>query len=101
MKSATWYWMKGFLLNFLNVGVLFYWIATMVILKNRYTDEPSYIFMYFSITLLVYFITDLIKIFFARKLKKLLTSKSLLNLEKLVGFIMIAFGIGVAIKGFH
>ncbi len=99
VKPASWYWMKGFLLNFLNVGVLFYWITSMIILKNRYSEQPTYVFIYFAITLIAYFITDLLKIFFARKLKNLLTTKSLLNLEKMVGFIMMAFGIGVALRG--
>ena len=100
VAQSSWYALKGFLLNFLNVGVLFYWITSMVILKNRYAEQPGKVFLYFGITLGAYFVTDLIKIFFARKLKRLLTPKSLLILEKTIGFIMMAFGIGVALKGF-
>lgn len=102
--SLTMYVVKGFFVNFLNVGVLAYWLTTIVTLRAALQDnpkEPSLITAYFIATIAAYFGTDLIKIFAAQKLKKRLTDEFLVKIERTVGFVLIAFGAFLIIRGYY
>jgi len=100
--NAPWYvyFLKGFFLNLLNVGVLAWWLTTMVVVSGSVDHDQILMGVYFAVTLLTYFAVDLVKIFFARKLKKRLTPMVLLKIEKTIGVILIVFGIFLSFRGY-
>ncbi len=97
------YFAKGFLMNFLNVGVLAYWLTTTVTLQATLTGDPNarqLTMIYFIATVAAYFGTDLIKIFAAHRIKKWLTPLVLIKIERLVGVILIVFGAFLILRGY-
>lgn len=61
---------KGYFLNFINIGVLAFWLGTVLVVSPTLKMNQTAIFWYFGTILFGYFITDLGKIFLAKKLKK-------------------------------
>jgi threonine/homoserine/homoserine lactone efflux protein len=84
---------KGFGINGINPFVLLFWIsiASVVQLKQSFT-ESDYLFYYVGILFTVFFI-DLIKAFIAKQLAPLVTDSVLIWLNKLVGILMIGYGV--------
>lgn len=91
---------KGFLMNFLNMGVLGYWLATSLVMKANVKGDNTLLFYYFLTTILAYFFTDVAKVLFAKNLRKKLTPALLVNIEKTVGIILIGFGILMIARGY-
>ncbi|MFN3952294.1 MAG: LysE family translocator [Thermaurantimonas sp.] len=90
---------KGFLINFMNVGVLAYWMTSIVIIGNRYEYEIQKMLLYFSITIGTYFSVDVIKIIFARKMRDYLTPTHMHRMNAAVSLILGIFGLLLIIKG--
>ncbi|MDC6404221.1 MULTISPECIES: LysE family translocator [Maribacter] len=91
---------KGFLLNFINIGVLVFWLGVIIIVGPSLDNEPSRIRVFFTTMILSYFITDLFKILLAKQLKKKLTGTRIRLIKKGIGIILIVCGIVLIIKGF-
>lgn len=84
---------KGFSINGINPFVMLFWIsiASLVSLK---TDWKSFqVFNYYSGILLTVFVIDLGKSFIAKQLSHLVTPRLMGILNKLVGLIIIFFGL--------
>ena len=92
--------LKGFFLNFINIGVLGFWLGLIVVIGPTLNMNPSHIFWYFSTIIISYFITDLGKIFLAKKLKKKLTPIVIYKIKKTMGVLLIIFGVFLLLKGF-
>ncbi|WP_456378378.1 LysE family translocator [Lutibacter sp.] len=92
--------LKGFLLNFINVGVLAFWLGMIVIIGSNLQMNPSKIFNYFTIILVSYLITDIGKIVLAKQLKKKLTPKRAYKVKRIMGIVLMVFGIFLILKGF-
>ncbi len=91
---------KGFFLNFINIGVLGFWLGLIVVIGPTLDMNPNHIFWYFTTIIISYFITDLGKIFLAKKLKKKLTVNIIYRIKKTMGVLLIIFGVGLILKGF-
>jgi len=91
---------KGFFLNFINVGVLAFWLGMLVVIGPTLDMKPSSIATYFGFILLGYFITDLGKIFLAKKLKSKLTPAISYKIKRSMGILLMLIGIIMAAKGF-
>lgn len=91
---------KGFFLNFINIGVLGFWLGLIVVIGPTLDMNPTHIFWYFTTIITSYFITDLGKIFLAKKLKRKLTPLVIYKIKKTMGILLIIFGILVLLKGF-
>ena len=91
---------QGFLLNFINVGVLGFWLGMIVVIGPNLEMNPSKIFNYFTIILVSYFITDLGKIILAKQLKKKLTPIVIYKIKRAMGILLMIFGIVLILKGF-
>ncbi len=91
---------KGFLLNFINIGVLVFWLGIIIIVGPSLDNEPLRIRVFFGTMLVAYFITDLFKILLAKQLKRNLTYNRIRILKKGVGVILVICGIVLVIKGF-
>lgn len=91
---------KGFFLNFINIGVLAFWLGAIVIVGPTLNMNQNLIFLYFSIVLLTYFSTDIVKIVLAKQLKNKLTPYVIFRIKKTIGVILIFFGLILFLKGF-
>jgi threonine/homoserine/homoserine lactone efflux protein len=91
---------KGFFLNFINIGVLAFWLGLILVIGPTLDMNPNHIFWYFTTIILSYFITDLGKIFLAKKLKSKLTPLVVYKIKKTMGIMLLIFGVGLLLKGF-
>ncbi len=92
--------LKGFLLNFINIGVLAFWLGMILVVGPELDMDSGKIFNYFGVILLSYFLTDLGKILLAKQLKKRLTSKVIHKIQRTMGIILVIFGVVLILKGF-
>jgi len=91
---------KGFLLNFINIGVLVFWLGVIIITGPSLENDINRFLIFFGTMMLAYFITDLFKILLAKQLKRKLTPQRILKVKKLLGLILIICGLVLIIKGF-
>jgi len=92
--------LKGFLLNFINIGVLVFWLGIIIVVGPNLEADQSRFLVFFGALMLAYFITDLIKIVLAKQLKSHLTTTLILKIKKALGIILIICGIILITKGF-
>ncbi|MFD0799688.1 LysE family translocator [Maribacter chungangensis] len=92
--------LKGFLLNFINIGVLVFWLGVIIIVGPSLDNEPLRIRLFFATMLGAYFVTDLFKILLAKQLKRKLTYDRIRLVKKGIGIILVICGIVLIIKGF-
>lgn len=91
---------KGFFLNFINVGVLAFWLGMIIVIGPNLEMDPSKIFNYFTVILVSYFITDVGKIVLAKQLKKKLTPSVIYKVKRGMGVLLMIFGVALMLKGF-
>lgn len=91
---------KGFLLNFINIGVLGFWLALVVVIGSNVGMNSERIFWHFTTIIIGYFLTDLGKIALAKQLKNKLTPAVITKIRKIMGITLIVIGLVVASKGF-
>ena len=89
---------KGFLLNFINIGVLLGWLGFIVI-GTSLTTSKNGVIVFISTMLITYFITDLIKIAAAKRLKSKLTPRRIFKTKKIVALVILGFGIVLLTQG--
>ena len=94
------FFIKGFFLNFINVGVLAFWLGIVLVVGPTLKMNQTAIFWYFGTILIGYFITDLGKIFLAKQLKNKMTGPVILRVKKIMGIILIVCGVLLMLKGF-
>jgi threonine/homoserine/homoserine lactone efflux protein len=94
--------LKGFILNFANPLVIFYWFSVITMGSNYSehagTNENSILF-FLGVILITFFSFDLLKIVGAKKLKPLVTEKLMVALNHLIGIVFFGFGIFLVIQG--
>jgi threonine/homoserine/homoserine lactone efflux protein len=91
---------KGFLLNFINIGVLVFWLGVILVVGPNLGNDSSRMTTFFAAMIMAYFITDLFKILLAKQLKQKLTSKRIRMVKKALGIILIICGMVLITKGF-
>ena len=91
--------LKGFLLNFINIGVLLGWVA-FIVLANTLTESKNGVLVFLSTILIVYFLVDLIKIIVAKKLKNKLTPRLIFKTKKIIALVILGFGVLLLVQGF-
>lgn len=89
---------KGFFLNFINIGVLAFWLAIVIAAGSNFQMDGSKIFKYFALVIISYLITDLVKIMASKQLKKKLTPVVLRKIRQALGVFFIIFGVVLASK---
>ena len=90
---------KGFALNILNVGVFIFWGAVMIGSSAATGKSFTSFVIYFSIVIISYFCTDLIKISIAQTFKNLLSEKGTKFINSIISIILIVSGVVLIIKG--
>lgn len=91
---------KGFLLNFINIGVLVFWLGIIIIVGPSLDNNSERIIVFFATMIVTYFITDIIKILLAKQLRKKLTPRRIFLVKKVLGIILILCGLVLITKGF-
>ena len=91
--------LKGFLLNFINIGVLLGWVA-FIVLANSLTSSENGVVVFLSTILIVYFLIDLVKIVVAKKLKNKLTPRLIYKSKKIIALVILGFGILLLVQAF-
>ncbi|MDA9761171.1 MAG: LysE family translocator [Flavobacteriaceae bacterium] len=91
---------KGFLLNFINVGVLVFWLGIIIVVGPNLDANPSRFLLFFGTLIISYFLTDVVKILLAKRLKAYLTPLIILNIKKALGVLLLICGITLITKGF-
>jgi threonine/homoserine/homoserine lactone efflux protein len=91
--------LKGFLLNFINIGVLLGWVA-FIILANSLTASENGVVVFLTTILVTYFLVDLIKIIVAKQLKSKLTPRIIFKTKKLIALVILGFGVLLLVQGF-
>ena len=92
--------LKGYFLNFINVGVLAGWLGIVLVVGPTLNMNPRSIFWYFATVILGYAITDVGKILLAKQLKNKMTPLVIYRLKRIMGIILIVFGVFLILKGF-
>ncbi|WP_326981543.1 LysE family transporter [Chryseobacterium sp. MYb264] len=90
---------NGFLFNFLNIGVLLFWLVTVITVRKEYPNNHHFV-LYLAIIILTYFTIDLVKIFLAKQFHYKLTQNVANNIRKIVGCVLILFSIFIFLQSF-
>ncbi|MEG1590242.1 LysE family translocator [Chryseobacterium sp.] len=90
---------NGFLLNLLNVGVILFWLVTVIGVRNQYPDTETLI-LYLAIVIATYLLIDFAKIFLAKQFHDRLTQKLANNIRKGVGIVLIIFSFFIFLQSF-
>ena len=90
---------KGFLLNIINVVVLFYWVGIILYFGPQLNMEESKIYLFFVLIIVTYFTIDLGKIYLAQQLKKKLTDFVVKTIKIVVNSFIIVCGLFLIFKG--
>jgi threonine/homoserine/homoserine lactone efflux protein len=90
---------KGFFLNFINIGVLGFWLAIILTMGPRLQLDPARMFTFFTAVILSYFITDIFKILLAKQLRNKLNQKNIMLIKKIISVILIISGIFLLSQG--
>ena len=90
---------KGFAINILNVGVFIFWGGVTIVSSPASGKSFTSFVLFFSIVLLSYFITDLLKISVANRFKSILTGKGIVIVNSVVSLILIVSGLVLILKG--
>lgn len=89
---------KGFLLNFINIGVLLGWLGFIVLGDSLTTSQNGEIV--FVVTMVLsYFVADIFKILAAKRLKDKLTPRLIFKTKKIVALVILCFGILLLSQG--
>jgi threonine/homoserine/homoserine lactone efflux protein len=90
---------KGFFLNFINIGVLGFWLAILITIGPQLKLEPSRMFTFFTTLILIYFTTDIFKILAAKQLRNKLNPKNILIIKKFISIVLIISGLFLLSQG--
>jgi hypothetical protein len=84
---------KGFLLNFINVGVLLFWFLILITVGPKLQLETSRMIVFFSSVIGFYLFVDIGKIILAKQLKNKMTPVNILKIKKGISILLMVFGI--------
>lgn len=90
---------KGFFLNFINIGVLGFWLMILIVIGPTMDMDSSRIFVFFTVILATYLTVDIGKILLAKRLKNKLTIANITKVKKITSIILMIFGIAIMLQG--
>ncbi|WKW45998.1 LysE family transporter [Myroides sp. JBRI-B21084] len=91
---------KGFLLNFINVGVLGFWLAIIITIGPQLEMHHGKMINFFTFVIGSYLLTDIFKMLLAKQLKNKLTPQNILKVKKISCIVLIVFGAVIMSKSF-
>jgi threonine/homoserine/homoserine lactone efflux protein len=90
---------KGFLLNIINIGVLGFWLAVIISVGPKLEMQNSRMFTFFTAVIVTYLLVDCIKILLAKQLKSKMTPNNILKIKKVISIVLMVFGIALMVQG--
>ena len=94
------YYFKGFFMNLLNPGMLFYWIGLVSYLSTSATYSHDEIKIFLGVCMGTVLSTDIVKAYFAAKMRHLFNPKVIHWMNKIVGVALMIFAIVIIAKIF-
>lgn len=90
---------KGFLLNFINVGVLGFWLLIFITFGPALELKMSRLIVFFGSVIASYLLFDLVKMLAAKRLKSKMTPKNISLIKQITSVLLIIFGISIMLQG--
>lgn len=90
---------KGFLLNFVNIGVLGFWLGLIIVFGPSMRMNPERLLVFFGTIFITYFTIDIFKILLAKKLNHKLTPIRICRIKKVISMLIIFFGCILIFRG--
>ncbi|MGV8914801.1 MAG: LysE family translocator [Kaistella sp.] len=91
--------LNGFFFNILNIGVVLFWLVTVISVRNSYADIDEFL-LYMTLVVSTYLLIDLVKISLAKQFHYKLTEKVTNMVRKGVGVVLIVFSILIFLQSF-
>tara|TARA_R110000850_G_scaffold269422_1_gene401481 strand:- start:6493 stop:7179 length:687 start_codon:yes stop_codon:yes gene_type:complete len=91
---------KGFLLNFINIGVLGFWLMIIITYGPQMEMQTERISWFFAAILFFYLLFDVAKIILAKQLKNKLTPQNIYKIKRVISIVIIIFGVFFMLQGF-
>ena len=98
-KNYAGLFVKGFLLNFINVGVLGFWLLIFITFGPQLELKTSRLAVFFTSIIVTYLVVDIIKILLAKRLKSKMTTANILKIKQVTSILLIVFGITIMLQG--
>jgi len=89
---------KGFILNIANPFCLMFWIGIIGFAASNYGMHSYGFFIFFAGLMITAFTSDLLKCYLSGFFRKILTSKAITILNKVVGLILMLVGLFIIYK---
>lgn len=90
---------KGFLLNFINIGVLGFWLMIIITYGPQMEMKTERISWFFVAILFFYLLFDVAKIILAKQLKNRLTPQNIYKVKRVISIVILIFGIFFMLQG--
>ena len=91
--------LNGFFFNILNIGVVLFWLVTVISVRNSYPERNDFL-LYMCLVVGTYLIIDFFKIYLAKVFRDKLTQKLANQIRKAVGYILVIFSIFIFLQSF-
>jgi len=98
-KNYAGLFVKGFLLNFINVGVLGFWLLIFITFGPQLDLKTSRLIVFFTSVIGTYLVVDIIKILLAKRLKSKMTPSNVLKIKQITSILLIIFGFTIMMQG--
>lgn len=92
-------YLNGFLLNLLNIGVVLFWLVTVISVRNAYPFARDFV-LYIGIVIGAYLLIDLCKIILAKQFHDKLNQRVANKIRKSVGIILMIFSFFIFLQSF-
>ncbi len=90
---------KGFLLNVINIGVLGFWLAVIISVGPKLEMQNTRMFTFFTSVIITYLLVDCLKILLAKQLKSKMTPTNILKIKKGISIVLMVFGVVLITQG--
>jgi threonine/homoserine/homoserine lactone efflux protein len=90
---------KGFLLNVINIGVLGFWLAVIISVGPKLEMQNSRMLTFFISVIITYLLVDCIKILLAKQLKSKMTPRNISKIKKGISVVLMVFGVVLITQG--
>ena len=91
---------KGFLVNFINIGVLGFWLMIIITHGPKMEMDTERITLFFGAILFFYLLFDVAKILLAKQLKNKLTPQNIYKIKRVISLVIVLFGLFFMLQGF-
>lgn len=91
---------KGFFLNFINIGVLAFWLGIIIVFGPKLNMESNRIIVFIGTILITYLLVDLLKINVSKQLKSRMTPYNIYKIKRIISVVLMIFGAFLMVQGF-